>query len=100
VSLPLVTVEQSSGRAIGGTRCRNIDVSNRGVEIASTWTGSTWIDRACQRTSINSGAMHLPESHRFKYLVIRHAFEQWLRVELKADASNQKSRNVIPAHRS
>jgi RimJ/RimL family protein N-acetyltransferase len=83
VSVPFVTLEQSSGRAIGSTRYMNIDVSNRRVEIGSTWIAPAW-----QRTAINTEA---------KYLMIRHAFEQWgcLRVELKTDALNQKSRNAI-----
>jgi RimJ/RimL family protein N-acetyltransferase len=83
VSLPFVTVERSSGRAIGSTRYLNIDVSNRRVEIGSTWIAPAW-----QRTAINTEA---------KYLMLRHAFEQWgcLRVELKTDALNQKSRNAI-----
>ncbi len=82
-SLPFATVEQSSGRVIGSTRYMNIDVANRKVEIGSTWIAPAW-----QRSAINTEA---------KYLMLRHAFEQWgcLRVELKTDALNQKSRNAI-----
>jgi N-acetyltransferase len=82
-SVVFATVERKSGRLIGGTRFMNIDRANRRVEI-----GSTWIMPAWQRTAVNTEA---------KYLMLRHAFEVWqcMRVELKTDALNQKSRNAI-----
>ncbi len=82
-SVVFATVERSSGRTIGSTRFMNIDRANRRVEI-----GSTWIAPAFQRTAVNTEA---------KYLMLRHAFETWkcIRVELKTDALNQKSRNAI-----
>jgi RimJ/RimL family protein N-acetyltransferase len=80
---PFATVERSSGRVIGSTRYMNIDMVNRRVEIGSTWIAKPW-----QRTAINTEA---------KYLMLRHAFETLgcVRVELKTDALNQKSRNAI-----
>ena len=82
-SIVLATVESSSGRTIGSTRFMNIDPLNRRVEIGSTWIAPNW-----QRTAVNTEA---------KYLMLRHAFEVWkcIRVELKTDALNQKSRNAI-----
>ena len=82
-SVVFSTVERSSGRAIGSTRFMNIDRANRRVEIGSTWIAPAW-----QRTAVNTEA---------KYLMLRHAFEVWgcMRVELKTDALNQKSRNAI-----
>jgi RimJ/RimL family protein N-acetyltransferase len=82
-SVVFATVEQSSGRIIGSTRFMNIDRVNRRVEIGSTWIAPAW-----QRTAVNTDA---------KYLMLRHAFEVWgcIRVELKTDALNQKSRNAI-----
>ena len=82
-SVVFATVEQSSGRVIGSTRYMNIDRINRRVEIGSTWIAPAW-----QRTGVNTEA---------KYLMLRHAFEAWkcMRVELKTDALNQKSRNAI-----
>ena len=82
-SVVFATVERGSGQAIGSTRFMNIDQANRRVEI-----GSTWITPAWQRTAVNTEA---------KYLMLRHAFEVWkcLRVELKTDALNQRSRNAI-----
>jgi N-acetyltransferase len=75
--------ERASGRVIGSTRFMNIDRANRRVEIGSTWIAPAW-----QRTAVNTEA---------KYLMLRHAFEVWkcIRVELKTDALNQKSRNAI-----
>ena len=82
-SVVFATVERDSGRVIGSTRFMNIDRVNRRVEI-----GSTWIVPAWQRTAVNTEA---------KYIMLRHAFEVWkcIRVELKTDALNHKSRNAI-----
>lgn len=82
-SVVLATVERKSSRVIGSTRFMNIDRVNFRVEIGSTWIAPAW-----QRTAVNSEA---------KYLMLRHAFEAWkcIRVELKTDALNQKSRNAI-----
>lgn len=82
-SVAFATVERSSGRVVGSTRFMNIDRANRRVEIGWTWIAAAW-----QRTAINTEA---------KYLMLRQAFEVWgcIRVELKTDALNQKSRNAI-----
>jgi N-acetyltransferase len=82
-SVVFATVDRSSTRVIGSTRFMNIDRINRRVEIGSTWIAPAW-----QRTAVNTEA---------KYLMLRHAFEVWkcMRVELKTDALNQKSRNAI-----
>jgi len=80
---PFATVERATGRVIGSTRYMNIDQANRRVEIGATWIAKPW-----QRTAINTEA---------KYLMLRHAFETLgcIRVELKTDALNEKSRNAI-----
>ena len=82
-SVVFATVERQSGKTVGSTRFMNIDRVNRRVEIGSTWIAPPW-----QRTVVNSEA---------KYLMLRHAFEVWqcIRVELKTDALNEKSRNAI-----
>ena len=82
-SLVFATAERASGRVIGSTRFMNIDRTNRRAEIGSTWIAPAW-----QRTAVNTEA---------KYLMLRHAFEVWgcIRVELKTDALNQKSRAAI-----
>lgn len=83
VSVPFATYERSSNQLAGTTRFMNVDLSNRKVEIGSTWIAPRW-----QRTVINTEA---------KYLMLTHAFEVWncLRVELKTDALNQRSRQAI-----
>lgn len=83
VSLPFVTVDKASEKIIGSTRFGNIDTKNRHVEI-----GWTWIHPEFQRTQINTEA---------KLLMLTHAFETWkcLRVELKTNVLNEKSRNAI-----
>ncbi len=83
LSLPFATYVREGSQIVGTTRYMNMDLVNRKVEI-----GSTWIARPWQRTVINTEA---------KYLMLRHAFEIWkcLRVELKTDSKNQRSRNAI-----
>jgi len=82
-AIPFVTIERSAGRVIGSTRFMNIDKPNRHVEIGATWVARPW-----QRTVANTEA---------KYLMLRHAFEELdcIRVELKTDELNQRSRNAI-----
>jgi RimJ/RimL family protein N-acetyltransferase len=83
VSVPLATIDKSSGKMAGSTRFMAIDVANRHVEIGSTWIAPAW-----QRTGVNTEA---------KYLMLRHAFEAWkcMRVEFKTDSMNEKSRTAI-----
>jgi RimJ/RimL family protein N-acetyltransferase len=83
VSLPFAIVEKSSGRAIGSTRYGNIDRTHHRVEIGWTWVAAEW-----QRTAVNTEA---------KFLLLRHAFETLgcIRVELKTDSLNEKSRAAI-----
>jgi RimJ/RimL family protein N-acetyltransferase len=83
VSLPFAIVDKAAGRAVGSTRYGNIDRTNHRVEI-----GWTWIAREWQRTAINTEA---------KYLLLRHAFESLgcMRVELKTDSLNERSRAAI-----
>ena len=80
-ALPFATTVD--GRAIGSTRFMNIDVPNRHVEIGSTWIAKPW-----QQSIVNTEA---------KFLMLRHAFETWncMRVELKTDSMNRRSRNAI-----
>jgi N-acetyltransferase len=82
-SVVFATLERRSERVIGSTRFMNIDRVNRRVEIGSTWIAPEW-----QRTAMNTEA---------KYLMLQHAFEVWkcIRVELKTDALNDRSRRAI-----
>jgi len=82
-ALPFVIVEKSSGKYVGCTRYGEINVHHRRLEIGWTWVGKNW-----QRKGINSEA---------KFLLLQHAFEELkcLRVELKTDRINEKSRTAI-----
>jgi RimJ/RimL family protein N-acetyltransferase len=83
VSLPFAIVGKATGRAIGSTRYGNIDRTHRRVEIGWTWVAREW-----QRTAMNTEA---------KYLLLKHAFETLgcIRVELKTDSLNERSRAAI-----
>ena len=83
VSIAFATFELASNHIAGTTRFMNMDLANRKVEVGSTWIAPPW-----QRTVVNTEA---------KYLMLCHAFETWncLRVELKTDALNQRSRQAI-----
>lgn len=82
-ALPFAIIEKSSDRAIGSTRIAEIDRANRNAEVGYTWINPRW-----QRTFVNTEA---------KYLLLRHAFEtlDCIRVWLRADALNERSRNAI-----
>ena len=82
-ALPFAIIDRATGQAIGSTRFGAIEPAHRRVEIGWTWLGRSW-----QRTAANTEA---------KYLLLRHAFESLgcLRVELKTDALNERSRAAI-----
>jgi N-acetyltransferase len=82
-ALPFVTIDQASGTVVGSSRFAAIDTANRRVEIGWTWIAKPW-----QRSYVNTEA---------KLLMLRHAFEHWgcLRVELKTDRLNARSRAAI-----
>jgi len=84
IALPFVTMDRTAqNKIVGSTRFGNIDANNRKTEIGWTWINPKW-----QRTYINSEA---------KLLMLTHAFETWkcIRVELKTDVLNDKSRNAM-----
>jgi len=82
-SLPFAIVEKATGRTIGSTRYGNIDRTHHRMEIGWTWVAREW-----QRTAVNTEA---------KYLLLKHAFETLgcMRVELKTDSLNERSRAAI-----
>jgi RimJ/RimL family protein N-acetyltransferase len=83
VSLPFAIIEKSGSRAIGSTRYGNIDRTHHRLEIGWTWVAPAW-----QRSAVNTEA---------KYLLLRHGFETLgcMRVELKTDSLNERSRAAI-----
>lgn len=82
-ALPFATIDKTSNTIVGSTRFGNIDVKNLRAEIGWTWINPKW-----QRSFVNTAA---------KFLMLRHAFEKWkcIRVELKTDALNERSRSAI-----
>lgn len=82
-SVAFLTVERATGAVAGTTRFMNYSRPDRRVEIGSTVVGKAW-----QRTAINTEA---------KLLMLTHAFERLrlLRVELKTDRLNTRSRAAI-----
>lgn len=80
---PFATILRGEDRIVGSTRFGNITPEHRRVEIGWTWVAPPW-----QRTAVNSEA---------KLLMLRHAFDDagCIRVELKTDALNLRSRRAM-----
>ena len=103
-AVPFAVRAGTSGRLVGSTRFLDLDVftwpppwppgAGRGPVPSSQQPpavaeiGSTWYAPPAQGTGINAAA---------KLLMLRHAFEVWrvLRVTLKTDARNTRSRAAI-----
>jgi len=83
--LPFATLDARTGRVVGSTRYMAIAPAHRRLEI-----GWTWLAPAAWGTGINVEA---------KLLLLTHAFEALgaMRVELKTDARNERSRAAILA---
>lgn len=80
---PFVVVRLADGRIIGSTRYLDVQEEDRAVEIGWTWySPDAW------------GGVINPEA---KYLLMRHAFEDWhaIRVALKTDVKNLRSQAAI-----
>lgn len=82
-ALPFAVHHHEAGRVIGATRFHSISAANRGIEI-----GFTWYAPEFWRTRVNTEC---------KYLMLSYAFEvlQCIRVELKTDGRNDRSRAAI-----
>lgn len=83
--MPLVTLHQADARVLGSTRFLALRPEHRSIEIGWTWlTPDAW------GTGVNVEA---------KLLMLEHAFETLgcLRVELKTDARNERSRGAMAA---
>jgi len=97
VALPFVTSDAHTNRVVGSTRFMNIErwtwPAVRGTDVRpqrvdAVEIGATWLAPEAQRTGINTHA---------KLLMLTHAFEvlEVLRVTLKTDARNVRSRRAI-----
>ena len=92
--VPFATVRKSDGRVVGATRFMSItsfdwpERSPHRRTLDSVEIGGTWLAASAQRTPVNTEA---------KYLMLRHAFEEWRvhRVELLTDERNERSRRAI-----
>lgn len=99
-SLPFAIRALVTGRVVGSTRFLDLDYwqwpppvpvgtkGEPGPRPSVAEIGSTWLAASAQRTPVNTEA---------KLLLLRHAFEEWqvLRVTLKTDARNERSRRAI-----
>ncbi len=87
---PYAQIQISSGRAVGATAYWDPRLWPRRGELCAIEIGFTWLAGSVQGTGINQEA---------KLLLFRHAFEQWraVRVDLKTDARNMRSRAAIEA---
>lgn len=76
-------VTKKDGRIVGTTSYLQVAAEHKRVEI-----GSTWYTSDAQGTKVN------PEC---KYLLLRHAFEEWgaERVQFTTDVNNLRSRRAI-----
>ena len=83
--LPLTTISREDGRIVGSTRYLALRPEHRCIEI-----GWTWLHPDVWASGINVEA---------KLLMFEHAFERLgcLRVELKTDARNERSRGAMAA---
>ncbi|WIM98670.1 GNAT family protein [Actinoplanes oblitus] len=85
---PYAQVLTSTGRAVGATGLWDPRPWPDRAELCAVEIGFTWLGASAQRAGINTEA---------KFLLLRHAFEQWnaVRVDLKTDARNARSRAAI-----
>ncbi len=81
--LPFAVIDVARNRAIGSTRYEEILPRHRSLEIGWTWYGVPWQGTACNA--------------QCKFMLLRHAFESLgaVRVQLKADTRNERSRRAI-----
>ena len=89
-SVPFAQVRAGDGRAVGCTRYLTIRRDTGSGRLYAVEVGGTWLAPSAQRTGINAEA---------KLLLFTHAFDVWevVRVDLKTDARNERSRAAIAA---
>ncbi len=81
--MPFATIDVASGEVAGSTSLFFVSPRDRRVEI-----GGTWLSTKAQRTALNTES---------KLLLLTYCFEasESMRVELKTDARNDRSRAAI-----
>ena len=85
---PFAQIRLSDGRAVGCTAYWDPRLWPGRADLCAVEIGWTWLAGSAQRTGINVEA---------KLLLMQHAFESMdvVRVDLKTDARNQRSRHAI-----
>jgi RimJ/RimL family protein N-acetyltransferase len=85
---PYAQILKESGKAVGVTAFWDPRPWPDRADLCATEVGFTWLGASAQGTGVNTEA---------KFLLFRHAFEQWntIRVDLKTDARNARSRAAI-----
>ncbi|HUX13561.1 MAG TPA: GNAT family protein [Spirochaetia bacterium] len=80
---PFVVFDRLRDCVVGSTRYLDLSPVNRSLEI-----GWTWIEPSARRSSVNTEC---------KFLLLEHAFESLgcVRVQIKTDARNARSRTAI-----
>jgi N-acetyltransferase len=81
--IPLITYSLADNQLAGSTSFYLVREDSRTIEI-----GGTWVKRKYQGTQVNVEA---------KYLMFKHAFEQWkaIRVQLRTHNLNERSKRAI-----
>lgn len=87
---PYAQISKATGRAIGATAYWDPRLWPGQERLCAVEVGFTWLAGSAQGTGINTEA---------KYLLFRHAFDQWgaARVDMKTDARNDRSRAALTA---
>lgn len=85
---PYAQVAKATGRAVGATAYWDPRLWPGRNELYAVEVGFTWLAASAQGTGLNTEA---------KFLLFAHAFEHWraVRVDLKTDARNNRSRAAI-----
>ncbi|MFI2735651.1 GNAT family N-acetyltransferase [Streptomyces sp. NPDC018711] len=85
---PYAQIDLVSGRIVGHTSFWDPRPWPSGEGLCAIEIGFTWLAASAQGTGVNAEA---------KYLLFRHAFENWgvARVDLRTDARNTRSRAAI-----
>ncbi|UOQ79046.1 GNAT family N-acetyltransferase [Hymenobacter sp. 5516J-16] len=83
IRYPFAIIDRATGRVVGSTSYGSFALADKRLEIGWTWLGKDF-----QRTGLNRAAKHLLLKYAFGELGCE-------RVELKADALNQKSREAM-----
>jgi N-acetyltransferase len=85
---PYAQVAKATGRAVGATAYWDPRLWPDRNELCAVEVGFTWLAASAQGAGLNTEA---------KFLLFAHAFERWrvVRVDLKTDARNNRSRAAI-----